>query len=816
MTSTTTNLSLTVYNAITDVGQTFLSFRNNTVGDSTSNMTKIDTWAGTVNSDLTTLKLAQPIVYVYATMVAGLPTNYVATVSSMVSYVTNTVIVLKLDSNNYGTVTLNITGSGGTPLGTKSVTKTNLSGTIINLSAGDLRINKEYLFRYDGTQWVWIDATSADQLNIIGTVGHVTTISSDNGIDDSTIALTNLSLLLGRSGGQIVSGGITFNETLKLKGNIATSGNTSTSPNIQFLVGNSGATIAGTFLNNGNFGLGTVSPSTLFHAATATSAAGISTFEQLSADGDSFDIVLKKARGTVVGTPTVITSGDELGTIQFSGYSGAGGYVIGAAIKAISSETIDTTQVPAYLSFWTGTNAKPSVLTERIRIDNAGKVGIGTTAPETNLHIYTTGTGTTTLEQIGADSDSYDIALRKARGTTTPAVVVTADEMGTIKFAGYDGSAYITGVSIKSHAVGTMGTGRVPGQLSFWTGTDATTSVLTERMTIKNDGKVGIGTNAPLSTLHVVGDARVTGLTSGVVKTDGNGLMSTAATSGGSSVFLSGSLSFTSPINYLCQGRLTPTTGVPIDIDGASAVTTVYFTPYNGNLIQLYTGSVWNTYYLTDDLSLSLNGYTASRNYDVFVYDNSGTLTLVTHVWADSFTRVAAYDLVKQNGVLCLKDDLGKRYLGTIRTTATTGQTELSETQMYIWNYYNQVPTKLYKTAGTIHSYSSSTVRYYNNSSTNQVSFVCGDVTYLDTYLNMLMQAAASSRYGQAGVGMDVSNIFSLVSTSTFLYDTYAESVALMKDWTAAGYHYLSILEASQNTYATNYSTYKIFSILSA
>lgn len=687
MTSTTTNLSLTVYNAITDVGQTFLSFRNNTVGDSTSNMTKIDTWAGTVDSDLTTLKLAQPIVYVYATMVAGLPTNYVATVSSMVSYVTNTVIVLKLDSNNYGTVTLNITGSGGTPLGTKSVTKTNLSGTIINLSAGDLRVNKEYLFRYDGTQWVWIDATSADQLNIIGTVGNVTTISSDNGIDDSTIALTNLSLLLGRSGGQIVSGGITFNETLKLKGNIATSGNTSTSPNIQFLVGNSGATIAGTFLNNGNFGLGTVSPSTLFHAATATSAAGISTFEQLSADGDSFDIVLKKARGTVVGTPTVITSGDELGTIQFSGYSGAGGYVISAAIKAISSGTIDTTQVPAYLSFWTGTNAKPSVLTERMRIDNAGKVGIGTTTPETNLHIYTTGTGTTTLEQIGADSDSYDIALRKARGTTTPAVVVTADEMGTIKFAGYDGSVYITGASIKSHAVGTMGTGRIPGQLSFWTGTDATTSILTERMTIKNDGKVGIGTNAPSSILHVVGDARVTGLTGGVVKTDADGLMSNIVLDGDTTKFLNGNGVFStlaSPDGWI------PATGT-WTYSSTAAHSPIYVVSVNADM----TGII------SVGMKIKLTHATVKYFIVTAVGTYGGGVTLITLYGGTDYTLAAAGSAITLPYYSTMKSPFGfpgNPIKWTVETTDETNRTQATPTA---GTWYNLNSNSIYIPIGT-------------------------------------------------------------------------------------------------------------------
>jgi len=63
--------------------------------------------------------------------------------------------------------------------------------------------------------------------------------------------------------------------------------------------------------------------------------------------------------------------------------------VTGAAIKAISSGTIATTRVPGFLSFWTGTDAAPTVLTERMRIDNAGNVGVGVTGPIFKLDVST-------------------------------------------------------------------------------------------------------------------------------------------------------------------------------------------------------------------------------------------------------------------------------------------------------------------------------------------------------------------------------------------------------------------------------------------
>lgn len=101
---------------------------------------------------------------------------------------------------------------------------------------------------------------------------------------------------------------------------------------------------------------------------------------QANASADSFDLNFRKARGDGT-TPTVITSGDELGVINFAGYGGAAGYITGAAIKAITAGTMGDNRVPAQLSFWTGTDASPTVLTQRMTILQGGNVGIGTVNP---------------------------------------------------------------------------------------------------------------------------------------------------------------------------------------------------------------------------------------------------------------------------------------------------------------------------------------------------------------------------------------------------------------------------------------------------
>ena len=180
MSTTTPNLTLTLYDSTTDQSVTFATFRAVWGGTATtSNFYRIDTWAGTVNSSITTLQNQRGAIPVSASYISA--NYYEATVSSIASYTTGMTILLKLDTDSAGTVTLNINS-----LGTKSVTKVNGSGTIINISGGELQSNRYYLFVYDGTQWVWVNATSSDQIYVIsGVSGNFLNVASDGSIQDS-------------------------------------------------------------------------------------------------------------------------------------------------------------------------------------------------------------------------------------------------------------------------------------------------------------------------------------------------------------------------------------------------------------------------------------------------------------------------------------------------------------------------------------------------------------------------------------------------------------------------------------------------------
>lgn len=174
--------------------------------------------------------------------------------------------------------------------------------------------------------------------------------------------------------------------------------------------------------------------------------------------------------------------------------------------------------------------------------------------------------------------------------------------------------------------------------------------------------------------------------------------------------------------------RVNLTANITSDIQATGrASTNLYYTPYNGDKVSLYDGTRWREYQFTE-ITLALSSLTASLPYDVFLYDNSGTLTLELTAWTNTTTRATA--LTTQNGVYVKTGATTRRYLGTILTTGTT-TTEDSSVQAFVWNLYNQVPRKLYHVAiNQAHTYTTGTWRNWNNDSNVKVELVSGLAGY--------------------------------------------------------------------------------------
>ena len=95
-------------------------------------------------------------------------------------------------------------------------------------------------------------------------------------------------------------------------------------------------------------------------------------------------IILSKSRGATVGSYTVLQDNDQVGVIDFRGSDGTDSLSQAAIIRAEIDGTPGSNDMPGRLVFGTTADGAASP-TERLRIDSSGKVGIGTTAPNSEL-----------------------------------------------------------------------------------------------------------------------------------------------------------------------------------------------------------------------------------------------------------------------------------------------------------------------------------------------------------------------------------------------------------------------------------------------
>ena len=137
------------------------------------------------------------------------------------------------------------------------------------------------------------------------------------------------------------------------------------------------------------------------------------------------------------------------------------------------------------------------------------------------------------VNYIANDSSvaNSSVFLAKSKWTVDAKTAVTSsDVLWGIYGYGYDGATFRNAAGITFGVDGGPDVLDMPGKISFNTSLDGT-AVPVERMTIKNDGKVGIGTTTPTNTLTVSGDINVTS-GHGIYDGAGNPYITSAALSG--------------------------------------------------------------------------------------------------------------------------------------------------------------------------------------------------------------------------------------------------------------------------------------------
>lgn len=261
----------------------------------------------------------------------------------------------------------------------------------------------------------------------------------------------------------------------------------------------------------------------------------------------------------------------------------------------------------------------------------------------------------------------------------------------------------------------------------------------------------------------------------------------------------------------LAQGRLTLTSGTPVTTSDVLAATTLYYTPYIGNLISIWNGTK-SVDYVFSETPLALTGLTAGLNYDIFGYINTGVLALEAVPWSTDTARATAISRVA-DGYWVKSTNTQRRLLGTIRTSAI-GQTEDSLAKRFVNNLYNTVPRSMQIYDSTVSWSTSGAVdRIWNNNAANKVEFVrCVN----ESPVHMGGQAYAIARMGTtAGTKtVYVSLVLDAVTqTGTYTADIVQNSVVstsvpawlrpVFDEVPGLGYHYVALVETSASLIGT-------------
>jgi hypothetical protein len=157
------------------------------------------------------------------------------------------------------------------------------------------------------------------------------------------------------------------------------SANPDTSP---FVINSLGQLIVGA---QTPFAASTLTPGVNFQGVSGTAAANAVGINAFSTDLGGPVIYFGKTRGATVGAAGLVSDGDFLGALFFEGSDGTA-QRRGASIQANVDGTPGTNDMPGRLVFSTTADGAASV-TERMRITNAGNVGIATASPTQKLDV---------------------------------------------------------------------------------------------------------------------------------------------------------------------------------------------------------------------------------------------------------------------------------------------------------------------------------------------------------------------------------------------------------------------------------------------
>ncbi len=286
--------------------------------------------------------------------------------------------------------------------------------------------------------------------------------------------------------------------------------------------------------NNGtNIGIGMTNPLVKLNIGDNST-----TIVSINSAGNAVNskMTVTRSRGTLV-LPSALAIGDILGEYDFAGYDGTN-YNTSSRIAATATEAYSGSGRGSDIQFYTTITGTTSI-TERMRINHNGRVGIGSTNPDTRLHllgnsfeslkiqtssntnagaqtVYTTpqnewivgsrNDGTFGASENFAISDGltprmvFDQFGQVGIGTINPTQRLQIDHSNDFSVsltAPNNANMYLAFGTPAFYNRGLIQYNNASNMMTFWTNN-------TEKMHITSAGNVGIGTNNPSSMLHIV------------------------------------------------------------------------------------------------------------------------------------------------------------------------------------------------------------------------------------------------------------------------------------------------------------------------
>ena len=221
-----------------------------------------------------------------------------------------------------------------------------------------------------------------------------------------------------------------------------------------------------------NLGIGTTSPEQKLHIKDTSNPASTTGSVIIEGQRDGTANLMELRARDHSSTSSALPNGQG-GIIRMNGFDGSDFEEMAFIGYQADGAAVADGDAPSRLIFGTTTDGSGAT-TEKMRIDNAGKVGIGTTSPRAILDLKSSGDGT-----LNTTASNYQILLEAPQGT--------GDYGRNLGWATTSGT-----VNASINAVDN-GTSNATG-LVFSTGAE---SGMAERVRINSSGNVGIGTTSP-------------------------------------------------------------------------------------------------------------------------------------------------------------------------------------------------------------------------------------------------------------------------------------------------------------------------------